>query len=206
LLLNSTDDLLQGTVPNQPRPAHLRQRCRNPQCRTKLPAPVGNSRGAFCSSGCHASFFRTRCRVCEESIEQPTRGGVRFTCNKAKCKRAWRAGFGPGRYPTLNHANSIQERPVNKGPKVGINDDRARPWLVVAAGDPLTANQYHCAIVGGDAATATARVTHSSNTSRNPIAAAAVSSWAPTTPSVPDPQDLSIPEFLRRASAASEAS
>ena len=90
---------------------------------------------------------------------------------------------------------------------MGINDDRARPWLVVAAGDPLTANQYHCAIVGADAAATAARVAHSPNTSRfNPISAAIISTWAPTTTSVPDPRNLSIPAFLRRASAASEAS
>ena len=207
--LISTGHPLQDTSRNRPVATEdLRQRCRNPLCRAKLPAPVRNPRKAFCSSGCHASFFRTRCWVCEGPIEQPARGGVRFTCNKAKCKRAWRAGFGPGRYPTLNHANSIQERPVNKGPKVAISDDRTRPWLVVAAGGPLSANQYHCAIVGANAAATTAaRVAHSSNTSRfNPISAALVSSWASTTTSVPDPQDLSIPEFLHRASAASEAS
>jgi hypothetical protein len=104
---------------------NLRHRCRNPQCRAKLPASVANAREAFCCCGCHGSFFRVRCRVCEQPIEQPAHGGVRFTCNKAKCKRAWRAGFGFGHYHTFNHANSIQERPVNTGSKVGISRDRA---------------------------------------------------------------------------------
>ena len=195
--LISTDRPLQDTVWNRPAATEdLRQRCR--QCRAQLPAPVSDARAAFCSRGCHACFFRTRCRVCEAAIEQPARGR-RLICNKAKCKNAWRASFGLGRYPTLNGAESIQEVPVNRGPKVAITDDRARPWLVVAAGKSISANCYHCAIVGADAAIATARIAHSSDTSRfNPIAAA-VSSWAPTTRSVPDPQDLSIPEFLRRA-------
>jgi hypothetical protein len=126
----------------------LRHRCRNPQCRAKLPASVTNAREAFCCRGCLANFFRVRCRVCEGAIEQPTRGGARFTCNKAKCRRAWRAGFGFGRYHTFNHANSTQERPVNTGSKVGVSGDRAS-WRVIAAEAPISANQYHCAIVGG---------------------------------------------------------
>ena len=152
-----------GFVDDPTEAENLRVYCRNPQCRAKLAAPVGNSRGVFCSSGCHASFFRTRCRVCEESIEQPTRGGVRFTCNKAKCKRAWRAGFGLGRYQTPNHANAIQERPVNKGPKVGVDDDRARAWRVAAADVPLSASQYHCAIVGAADAVAAADRTNAAH-------------------------------------------
>jgi len=126
---------------------NLRHRCRNPQCRAKLPAPVTNAREAFCCCGCYTSFFRTRCRVCEELIGQPTRG-ARLICNRAKCKSAWRVGLGFGRYPTLSRAESIREVPVNKGPKMGISDDRAFSWQVVAAGAPISANQYHCAIVG----------------------------------------------------------
>jgi hypothetical protein len=133
----------------------LRHHCRNQQCRAKLPAPVSNAREAFCSRGCHARFFRTRCRVCEDSIEQPARG-TRLICNKAKCKSAWRAGFGLGRYHTLNRAESIQEVPVNTGPKVGVDDDRARAWRVAAAGAPISANQYHCAIAGAADAVAAA--------------------------------------------------
>jgi len=139
-----------------------RQRCRNPRCRAKLPASVTNDREAFCCRGCHANFFRVRCRVCEGAIEQPTRGGVRFTCNRAKCRRAWRAGFGFGRYHAFNRANSIQERPINKGPKVGIDGDRT-PWRVIAAGAAISANQYHCAIVGaaeGIAAVDRSNATH----------------------------------------------
>ena len=132
---------------------NLRHQCR--QCRAKLSAPVSNSRDAFCSRGCHSSFFRTRCRVCEKPIEQPARGGCRLICNRAKCKSAWRAGLGFGRYHTLIRAESISERPVNKGPKVGIAGDRAS-WRVIAAGAPISANQYHCATVAAAEAIATA--------------------------------------------------
>jgi len=134
---------------------NLRQRCRNPRCRAKLSASVTNDREAFCCRGCHANFFRVRCRVCEGAIEQPTRGGARFTCNKAKCRRVWRVGLGFGRYHTFNHANSTPERPVNKGPKLGVSDDRAS-WRVIATGAPISASQYHCAIVGAAEAIAAA--------------------------------------------------
>jgi hypothetical protein len=142
----------------------LRQRCRNPRCRAKLPVSVADARGAFCCPGCYAHFFRTRCRVCEAPIEQPARG-TRLTCNKVKCKNAWRTrtDFDPGRYPTLNAVKSFSERPVNKGPKVGISDDRASSWRVVAAGAPITANQYHCATVGAAEAIASVARTNAAH-------------------------------------------
>src|SRR5262249_47404953 len=148
----------------------------------KLPAPVSNDREKFCSRGCHARFFRTRCRVCEGPIEQPARG-TRLICKKAKCKNAWRAGLGFGRYQDSNRAKLLSEVPVNKGPKVPVDDDRARPWRVVAAGKPLSANQYHCAIVG-TAAADRANAAHwrgatAGRFSSAPIFATVVSTWAP---------------------------
>jgi hypothetical protein len=127
---------------------NLRRYCRNPHCRAKLAAPVSNDRDAFCSRGCHTAFFRTRCQVCEKPIEQPAHGGTRLVCNRASCKSAWRTRFDLGRYPTLKNVKSIQEVPVFKGPKVGVGDDRASAWRVIAAGAPISANQYHCATIG----------------------------------------------------------
>jgi hypothetical protein len=214
----------------------LRHYCRNPRCRLKLPEPVSNDREAFCSRGCDAHFFRTRCRVCEEPIEQPAHG-TRLICNKAKCKNAWRAGLGFGRYhdsnrakppsevpvnaesggldglglyPSATFAKPPSEVPVNKGPKVSVNDDRTRPWRVVAAGEPLSANQYHCAIVGtADALAAADRAnavhwrgaTAGRLSSAIMISATIVATWVPVTASVSDPKDLAIPAFLRRARA-----
>ena len=147
---------------------NLRQRCRNPQCRAKLAAPISNAREVFCCSGCRASFFRTRCRICEAPIEQPARG-TRLICNKAKCKNAWRtrASFGAASYPTLNAVKSFSERPVNTGSKVGTNDDRAWSWRVVAAGAPVSANQYHCATVGAAEAIASVARTNAAHWSRS---------------------------------------
>jgi hypothetical protein len=70
----------------------LRHRCRNSKCRSKLPTSVANEREAFCTRGCHASFYRERCLVCER--------GMRLICNKGKCRNAWR-GIGFGRLCTI---------------------------------------------------------------------------------------------------------
>jgi hypothetical protein len=45
-----------------------RQLCRNPRCRVKLKQPEANPRSAFCSRGCHASFYRRRCMACEQAM------------------------------------------------------------------------------------------------------------------------------------------
>jgi hypothetical protein len=72
-----------------------RHYCRNPKCRSKLPSPVTNLREAFCCRGCHTAFYRTRCRACEGPIEQPKKGGARFSCKKSgvakplKTDRGW---------------------------------------------------------------------------------------------------------------------
>jgi hypothetical protein len=77
----------------------LRYRCRNPRCRSKLPAPVANEREAFCCRGRYDSFYLHRCRVCEGPIEQG-RGQQRLICKKAKCKSVWRSKAGFGRFLT----------------------------------------------------------------------------------------------------------
>ena len=52
--------------------AETRHYCRNPRCRSKLPAPVTNAREAFCTRGCHRGFYRTRCLVCEAKMGRRT--------------------------------------------------------------------------------------------------------------------------------------
>ena len=78
----------------------VRLRCRNPRCRSKLPAPVSNPREAFCTRGCHDSFYRHRCLICERPIEQPKRG-KRVICKKAVCRKALRSNSYHGRYPYI---------------------------------------------------------------------------------------------------------
>src|SRR6516225_1896358 len=43
----------------------LRHYCRNPRCRSKLPSPASDPHKAFCTRGCHSSFYLKRCLVCE---------------------------------------------------------------------------------------------------------------------------------------------
>ena len=87
----------------------LRHYCRYPRCRSKLPKPVANEREAFCARGCHSAFYRKRCLVCEQPMEQPKRG-LRIICKKAKCKNAWDTKLGFGRYAPSG-AGLIQESP-----------------------------------------------------------------------------------------------
>jgi hypothetical protein len=75
----------------------LRYMCR--RCRSKLAEPVANEHLAFCTPGCFSSFYRKRCRVCEEPIHlaERRRGPKRVLCHKAKCRAEYR------QYPHLYH-------------------------------------------------------------------------------------------------------
>ena len=57
-------------------------------CWGKLPAPAANPREAFDSKGCHRSFYRHRCIVCERDM--PRLGESQRTCYRADCKEKWR--------------------------------------------------------------------------------------------------------------------
>ena len=126
-----------------------RHQCRNPKCRSKLQAPVTNQREGFCCRGCYSSFYRTRCRVCEEPIKQPGRG-VRLVCKKPKCRSAWQRKDGMGRY--ADDAKATQEVPANQSVLRGSKpvDPADRSWRQIA-GPPLTPSQFHCATLGGSA-------------------------------------------------------
>ena len=70
--------------------------CRHRKCRTKLKRPVSNKREAFCSRGCHTSFYLKRCLVCEDPLQR--RNKTQRVCQKSQCRNAWRAKAGFGRY------------------------------------------------------------------------------------------------------------
>lgn len=55
----------------------IRQFCRN----QKLAQPAESPRKAFCARGCHASFYRSRCLVCERELK-------RGSANRTLCKPA----------------------------------------------------------------------------------------------------------------------
>ena len=76
-----------------------RHYCRNPRCRMKLKAPVENPRAAFCTRGCHSSFYRRRCVVCEHDMERKTEN--QLICGKRRCRNALQAAPNLGRYLPL---------------------------------------------------------------------------------------------------------
>src|SRR5262249_27448353 len=66
-----------------------RKRCRNPRCRSKLPTPVENEHHAFCCRGCHSSFYRSRCLVCEDQMKRK-RSDQRIKSGHGKCSAEYR--------------------------------------------------------------------------------------------------------------------
>jgi hypothetical protein len=78
----------------------LRHYCRNPKCRSKLPAPVSNPSEAFCTKGCYGAYYRTHCLICEQAFER--KNEQQKVCGKRKCKSTLRqlqkADFALGRY------------------------------------------------------------------------------------------------------------
>jgi hypothetical protein len=85
--------------------------CRNPRCRMKLPAPVENEHHALCTPGCHTSFYRSRCLVCEDPMRR-RREGQRIKSGHGKCSAEYR------RFP---HVYDLPDRPVV--PMVGISNE-----------------------------------------------------------------------------------
>jgi len=122
----------------------LRHYCRNPRCRMKLKAPVENPREAFCTKGCHSSFYRKRCLVCEAEMVRRTEN--QLICGKRGCRNALEARSGLGRYLPLPDGVSPLGKPINTGLKSSPAD--YRPWYIIAAGAAISANTFFCATAG----------------------------------------------------------
>jgi hypothetical protein len=111
----------------------MRKMCRNPKCRSKLPTPVSNGREAFCAKGCYSSFYLHRCRVCETELPKVTgKGRPRLICKKAKCRNAWAAGEGFGKY-----ADSASGHPATLYPKIQKIPLKTQQMLVVLSASKL---------------------------------------------------------------------
>ena len=123
--------------------------CRHRKCRTKLKKPVSNQRDAFCSRGCHTSFYLKRCLVCEGPLERKNK--TQRVCRKSQCRNAWRAKAGFGRYLPSTVVSSAPKAPGFVGSKP--LPQRHRTWAQVA-GPKLTASQLHCGLVGAEQAVA----------------------------------------------------
>jgi hypothetical protein len=124
--------------------AELRHHCRNPKCQSKLKAPVTNPRNAFCARGCNTGFYRSRCRVCEQSFER--RNERQHICSRRKCRAAFKLDKAHYlRFSSNDASSSIH--PLKKAAKTGVRrgTQRAASWRFVAG--ELTALQFHCATV-----------------------------------------------------------
>jgi hypothetical protein len=120
--------------------------CRH--CRSKLQAPISNRHQAFCTAGCHASFYRKRCLVCEGYRGTFTRK----LCHKPACRNKYRR----------NRAFFDFDR-SSKGGGSGVRQTDFRSahfsglisgWFVVA-GPGFGSSALHCATVGAEEAIAT---------------------------------------------------
>jgi hypothetical protein len=122
----------------------LRHYCRNPRCRSKLPAPVANPREAFCTRGCYGSFYLRRCLACEGPIDR--KRADQKVCRKAKCRSALRGGNDFGCYAGTSPAKLASKTPDFIDPKMPLRTEQ--PWRVVA-GPKLSSSALRCATIGG---------------------------------------------------------
>jgi hypothetical protein len=184
----------------------LRHYCRNPRCGSNLKEPVDAHR-AFCTPGCHSSFYLKRCVVCEN--DKPAGSTARrIVCRRPKCESKYRQNRGRYSFTTFaaNGSRSAQSTGIKSA---GLDD---RPWYIVA-GPKITAYVYHCATLPVDPDIA-ARVNASSDWGRIrkeiawcrrppiPVDVTTRSRWEPCVPSVPVADDFSVPYFLKREPAA----
>jgi hypothetical protein len=126
----------------------VRHYCRNPRCRSKLSDPVENAREAFCCRGCYRQFYRSRCLMCERTMDRKT--GNQRLCARRKCKNAYRSSGRLGRYfegsKGVQRKDVIQDarNPIKPGTSSPLEPTiRYRLW-----GPKLTDQQLHLATLG----------------------------------------------------------
>jgi hypothetical protein len=105
----------------------IRHRCRNVRCGAKLKVPTADARDAFCSAGCFASYYRSRCRVCERPIDRKTER--RLVCKRSECRHEFQRHperFSGPRYPTVVLGHNASENPIKSGLKIGTKAGRFR--------------------------------------------------------------------------------
>jgi hypothetical protein len=114
----------------------LRHRCR--RCGTKLPRPTDNRDRAFCCAGCHASYFKNRCAVCEAKL--PVGPSNREICRRPECRARLR------KYPQTYRWSKTGERPPRSARKTGfkIGTKSGRAYCKVAGPD-LTETSFRLA-------------------------------------------------------------
>jgi hypothetical protein len=117
--------------------------CRNLKCRSKLKAPTENIREAFCTKGCHSSFYLHRCLVCERTM--PRNAEHQKVCHRAECKTAWRQKTIQSRF--LGWDTGFDGTPLKTSIKPGLPeaDQPGRGWRIVAG--VIDPKAFHCATV-----------------------------------------------------------
>jgi len=182
----------------------LRHYCRNPRCRSKLPSPASDPRKAFCTRGCHSSFYLKRCIVCEN--DKPAGSTARRKlCQRPKCEGRYRKNSAHYLFlgaDTTSAANVLRSAQSTGIKSAGLDD---RPWYIVA-GPKITAAVYHCTTLPVDPEIA-ARACDWGRIRKEVTALAPAPNemqldWRPCSPSVSVADDLSIPDFLNREPAA----
>ena len=118
----------------------LRHMCRNPHCRSRLPAPVENEHHAFCTRGCHTVFYRSRCLVCEEPMRRKN-DAQRFGSGHAVCRSEYRRFPGVFDHPQVRDGYG-GTAPVIEAPHTSIKP--GPKWRVVA-GPPLSPTSFRLA-------------------------------------------------------------
>ena len=82
----------------------------------KLKEPVENPHKAFCTPGCHSSFYLKRCLVCERSLVK--KSSKREICDKSKCRSAFQSNKYRFRYPLIRsrkpHEMGIETSPQSR--------------------------------------------------------------------------------------------
>jgi hypothetical protein len=81
----------------------------------KLKAPVENPHKAFCTPGCHTSFYLKRCLVCEQPITKTS--SRQEICRKSSCRNAFRGNRNRFRYRTLASGADASRNPIKPGVK-----------------------------------------------------------------------------------------
>jgi hypothetical protein len=106
----------------------MRHYCRFDRCRSKLAEPVDNERRAFCTPGCHSSFYRQRCLVCEKPIVGG-RENRRF-CKGDKCAAKHRQNPEIYRFWGIVSPSQVKasEVPVKWAFKSGVRTGRGWRW------------------------------------------------------------------------------
>jgi hypothetical protein len=177
-----------------------------------LPSPASDPRKAFCTPGCHSSFYLKRCLVCEN--DKPAGSTARRKlCRRPKCEGRYRKNSAHYSFLCADTASAANAPRSAQSTGIKSADFDDRPCYIVA-GPKITAAVYHCATLPVDPdIAARARVNAANDRDRirkeiawskrrPPAPKEMQSDWKPCSPSVPVADDLSIPDFLKREPAA----